>query len=266
MGYETAIRLLIFLVILSAMAILEVFLPRRPETSRRRWIVNFSIVVIDVFLVRVLLPLGATGVAIVANERGIGLLNLISRDTLDTSVPVAFISGLLAFLALDLAIYFQHRIFHAVPLFWRLHRLHHSDTAFDFSTALRFHPLEILLSMIIKFAVIIALGAPGIVVMIFEIVLNGAALFNHANIRLPQRLDRILRFILVTPDMHRVHHSILPHETNSNFGFNIPWWDRAFGTYRDQPENGHEQMQIGLEEFRSGDDQRLDRLLLQPLR
>ena len=166
---------------------------------------------------------------------------------------------------LDLAIYGQHVIFHAVPVLWRLHRMHHADTEFDVTTGLRFHPLEIVLSMGIKFVVVVALGAPAVAVLIFEVVLNGTSLFNHGNVRMPAGVDRVLRWILVTPDMHRVHHSIHRDETDSNFGFNVPWWDRLFGTYRAQPRDGHDGMTIGIDRFRPPRDAWLDRMLLQPL-
>ncbi len=167
---------------------------------------------------------------------------------------------------LDLAIYFQHALFHAIPGLWRLHRMHHADLDIDVSTGLRFHPIEILLSMVIKLAAVIALGAPAIAVLIFEVLLNATSMFNHSNVRIPEAFDGILRWFVVTPDMHRVHHSIVARETNSNFGFNLPWWDRLFGTYRAQPAAGHEAMTIGIEQFRDARELRLDRMLLQPLR
>jgi sterol desaturase/sphingolipid hydroxylase (fatty acid hydroxylase superfamily) len=167
---------------------------------------------------------------------------------------------------LDLAIYLQHVLFHAVPALWRLHRMHHADLEFDVSTGLRFHPIEILLSMLIKFAVIGALGAPALSVLIFEVLLNATSMFNHGNVRIPLGFDRVLRWLVVTPDMHRVHHSILARETNSNFGFNLPWWDRLFGTYRAQPAAGHEAMTIGIEQFRDPRELGLDRMLIQPFR
>ncbi|MFT5113685.1 MAG: sterol desaturase/sphingolipid hydroxylase (fatty acid hydroxylase superfamily), partial [Parasphingorhabdus sp.] len=204
------------------------------------------------------LPAGAVGAAFFSQVNGYGLFNIWLTDTT---------AGLIAaFFLLDLAIYFQHRIFHAVPLLWRLHRVHHSDIGFDVTTALRFHPLEILLSLLIKMSLIVILGAPIISVIIFEIVLNGAAMFNHANMNITKGLDRLLRLFVVTPDMHRIHHSVHNKETNSNFGFNIPWWDRLFGTYTDQPRDGHDEMLIGLAEFRQQPDQRLDKLLVQPFR
>ena len=167
---------------------------------------------------------------------------------------------------LDLAIYLQHVLFHAVPALWRLHRMHHADLEFDVTTGVRFHPIEIMLSMLIKLAVVGALGAPPLSVLIFEVLLNATSMFNHGNVRIPLAIDRVLRWLVVTPDMHRVHHSILARETNSNFGFNLPWWDRLFGTYRAQPAAGHEAMTIGIEQFRDPRELRLDRMLLQPFR
>jgi sterol desaturase/sphingolipid hydroxylase (fatty acid hydroxylase superfamily) len=165
---------------------------------------------------------------------------------------------------LDLVIYCQHVLFHAVPALWRVHRVHHADLGFDVTTGLRFHPVEILLSMLIKLTAIAALGPPPVAVLLFELVLNGAAMFNHGNVRIPLVIDRWLRLFIVTPDMHRVHHSIVRNETNSNFGFSFPWWDRWFGTYRAQPAAGHLAMTIGIEQFRDPRELRLDRLLIQP--
>jgi sterol desaturase/sphingolipid hydroxylase (fatty acid hydroxylase superfamily) len=171
---------------------------------------------------------------------------------------------LLAVTALDLVIYLQHVMFHAVPALWRLHRMHHADLEFDVTTGLRFHPAEILLSMGLKLAAVAVLGPPPVAVLIFEVLLNATAMFNHSNIRLPLAVDRVLRLVVVTPDMHRVHHSIVPQETNSNFGFNLPWWDRLLGTYRAQPAAGHDGMVIGIEQFRTRRDLWLDRMLIQP--
>jgi sterol desaturase/sphingolipid hydroxylase (fatty acid hydroxylase superfamily) len=193
-----------------------------------------------------------------AESRGWGLFHL-----LDTPL---WLSLVVSVAALDFAIYLQHRLFHAVPLLWRLHRMHHADLEIDVTTGARFHPIEILLSMIIKLGVVIALGAPAAAVLMFEVLLNATSMFNHGNVRLPLAADRLLRWVVVTPDMHRVHHSILPRETNSNFGFNLPWWDRLLGTYRPQPEAGHDGMTIGLDIFRDVRELRLDRLLLQPFR
>ena len=190
--------------------------------------------------------------------RGWGLLQIAGASPW-VAVP-------LAVLALDLAIYFQHVLFHAVPALWRLHRMHHADQDIDVTTGIRFHPIEILLSMGIKFGVIAALGPPAVAVLIFEVLLNATSMFNHSNVRLPLWLDHVLRWVVVTPDMHRVHHSVIARETNSNFGFNLPWWDRLFGTYRDQPAAGHRDMTIGIAQFRQPGEQRLDRMLTQPFR
>jgi sterol desaturase/sphingolipid hydroxylase (fatty acid hydroxylase superfamily) len=168
--------------------------------------------------------------------------------------------------ALDLAIYLQHVLFHAVPALWRLHRVHHADLEIDVTTGARFHPIEILLSMGIKLGVVAALGTPAAAVLIFEVLLNATSMFNHSNVRMPLWLDRVVRWVVVTPDMHRVHHSIVARETNSNFGFNLPWWDRLFGTYRAQPAAGHEAMIIGIDQFRDPAERRLDRMLTQPFR
>lgn len=259
-AHEPTIRALGFTLVLSVMALWELVAARRPQTVKRslRWPNNLAIVLLNTLLVRLLFPLAAVGVAIQAAEQGWGLLNLFSLP--------GWISAVLSIAALDMAVYFQHRVFHAVPLLWRLHRMHHADTEFDVTTGLRFHPLEILLSMLIKMAVVLLIGAPALAVLVFEVLLNATALFNHGNVRLPQSIDRGLRLILVTPDMHRVHHSVIPRETNSNFGFSVPWWDRLFGTYRAQPEKGHQGMMIGLDDFRTERDLRLDQMLVQPLR
>ena len=209
-------------------------------------------------LVRAVIPVAAIGVAALATERGIGLLKLIRVPH-----PLAIV---LSVLVLDLATYLQHQMFHVVPLLWRVHRVHHADLDIDVTTGTRFHPIEIGLSMLIKFAVILASGTPAIAVLMFEILLNASSMFNHGNVHIPKSIDEILRRLVVTPDMHRVHHSIDPRETNSNFGFKLPWWDRLFGTYRAEPEAGHEAMTIGIAQFRSPREFRLDRMLLQPFR
>ena len=257
---EPLIRMAFFLGILLAMALWEVAAPRRRQEIPRliRWSNNLGVVVIDTILVRLTFPIVAVGLAVMAEARGWGLFNI-----LDLPAWLAFIASVLA---LDLAIYLQHVMFHAVPALWRLHRVHHADLEFDVTTGLRFHPVEILLSMGIKLAVVAALRPPAVAVLVFEVLLNATAMFNHSNIRIPAAIDRILRLIVVTPDMHRVHHSIHPSETNSNFGFNLPWWDRLLGTYRPQPREGHETMTIGIEQFRTGRDLWLDRMLIQPLR
>ncbi|MDP3958995.1 MAG: sterol desaturase family protein [Pseudorhodobacter sp.] len=257
---EPTLRLAVFLGVLIAMAIWEVAAPRRRREIPRliRWSNNLGLVVIDTLLVRLTFPVVAVGLAVMAEARGWGLFNVFS-------VP-AWLAFILSILALDLAIYLQHVMFHAVPALWRLHRVHHADLEFDVSTGLRFHPVEILLSMGIKLAAVAVLGPPAVAVLVFEVILNATAMFNHSNIRIPAALDRVLRLVVVTPDMHRVHHSVIPAETNSNFGFNLPWWDRLLGTYRAQPQAGHEGMTIGIKQFCTPRDLWLDRMLVQPLR
>lgn len=259
LGHETAIRLTVFLGVLIGMAVWEVAVPRRRVEIPRllRWSNNLALVVLDTLIVRLAFPVVAVGLSMIAQENSWGLLNQMSLPS--------WIMFPVAILALDLAIYLQHVLFHAVPTLWRLHRVHHADLEFDVTTGLRFHPLEILLSMLIKLGVVMALGPPALAVLIFEVLLNASSLFNHANIRVPLRIDAVLRFFIVTPDMHRVHHSIHPSETNSNFGFNVPWWDRILGTYLAQPKSGHEGMTIGIEQFRNRRSLWLDRMLIQPL-
>jgi sterol desaturase/sphingolipid hydroxylase (fatty acid hydroxylase superfamily) len=260
LAYEPTIRLAVFLGVLGAMALWEVAAPRRRREIPRviRWTNNLALVVLDTAILRLSFPILAVGLAVTAEERQWGLFN-----NLDAPLWVAVIGSMLL---LDLAIYLQHVLFHAVPGLWRLHRMHHADLDFDATTGLRFHPVEILISMAIKLAVVGALGAPAVAVLLFEVLLNATALFNHANIDLPRPVDRVLRLFVVTPDMHRVHHSVDPVETNSNYGFNLPWWDRLLGTYRAQPAKGHTGMDIGIEQFRTRRDLWLDRMLVQPLR
>jgi len=260
LNHELTVRLGVFFGIFAIIAVWELAAPRRTlrESKPLRWTHNLALTVLNSVLVRAALPLAAVGVAAFASERGMGLFNLFHVPH-----PLAI---LLSVLALDFAIYLQHLMFHAVPLFWRLHRMHHADLDFDVTTGARFHPIEIILSMLIKFAVILALGPPAVAVLIFEILLNASSMFNHGNVRIPAAIDRVLRWAVVTPDMHRVHHSIKPRETNSNFGFSLPWWDHLFGTYRAEPQAGHEAMTIGIAQFRSARELRLDRMLLQPFR
>jgi len=243
-AHEPAIRLGAFLSILAGMALWEALTPRRALSVSKpvRWANNLGLVVLNTVLLRLAFPLAATGIAALAAERGWGLLN-----NLDAPYWVALLASVAA---LDLAIYFQHVMFHAVPALWRLHRMHHADLDFDVTTGARFHPLEIALSMLIKFAAIVVIGAPALSVIVFEVLLNATAMFNHGNVAIPGSVDRVLRWLVVTPDMHRVHHSVEDDETNSNFGFNLPWWDRLFGTYRDQPRAGHEHMVIGIRGYR----------------
>ena len=258
--WEPYIRLGAFLGVFAAMAAWEFLAPRRALSVSRwvRWPNNLAITAVNTALVRVIFPTAAVGLALLGEARGWGLLNALAMPQ--------WLKIVAAVAALDLFIYLQHVMFHAVPALWRLHRMHHADLDFDVTTGARFHPVEILLSMLIKLAAVAALGAPALAVLIFEVLLNATAMFNHSNVRMPAALDRWLRCLVVTPEMHRVHHSILPHETNSNFGFNAPWWDRLFGTYRAQPEAGHERMTIGIAQFRGPRELWLDRLLTQPVR
>ena len=260
LSHEPAVRLVVFFGLFAFMVTWELAAPRRSLRQSRalRWTHNLALTMLNLILARGVLPVTAIGVALLAAERGMGLFNL-----LQVPYPLAI---LFSVVALDLAIYLQHLLFHAVPLFWRLHRMHHADLDFDVTTGARFHPVEIVLSLLIKFAVILALGPPAVAVLIFEALLNSSSMFNHGNVRLPVAIDRILRRVLVTPDMHRVHHSIDPRETNSNFGFSLSWWDHLFGTYCAEPLAGHEAMTIGIDRFRSSRELWLDRMLLQPFR
>jgi len=255
---EPIIRLSAFLGILVVMMIWEVASPcRRLEIPRLiRWSNNLGIVAVNTIVVRLTFPIVAVGLALHAESQNWGLFNLIE-------LPM-WLAIVISVVLLDLVIYLQHVMVHAIPILWRLHRLHHADLDYDVTTGLRFHPFEIILSMAIKLVVIFALGPPAAAVLIFEVLLNGTAMFNHGNVRLPLVLDKVLRWIVVTPDMHRVHHSVRPEEANSNFGFNLPWWDRLLGTYREQPQDGHAEMTIGIEQFRNPRDLWLDRLLVQP--
>jgi len=258
---EPAIRLGFFLGIFAVIGFWELLAPRRVLTVSKalRWTSNLGLVVLDTALLRLIFPLAGVGLAAFCAKNGWGILN---------HFPVPFwVAVPLAVIALDFVIWLQHVMVHAVPLLWRLHRVHHADLDYDVTTGARFHPLEIVLSMLIKLATIVVLGPPVVAVVIFEVLLNATAMFNHGNIGLPARLDRILRWVVVTPDMHRVHHSIEDDETNSNFGFNLPWWDRLFGTYRDQPRAGQTGMTIGIRDH--GDPRevsRLDGMLLLPFR
>lgn len=256
--YEPHIRLGAFFLVLLLMAAWEFSRPRRPQALPRskRWPANLGLVLVDSLTVRFVVPVLAVGTAFAAKENGWGLFNLVSMPGL--------LSFFLTILLLDLIVYFQHVISHKIPLLWRLHRVHHSDTEFDVTTALRFHPIEIVFSMILKLAAVVLLGANPAGVLAFEVVLNASAMFNHSNIRMPLRVDQMLRWFIVTPDMHRVHHSIHREETDSNYGFNLPWWDRLFGTYRAQPRDGHDNMTIGLPMLRDSRWTHLYWLIMQP--
>ena len=257
---EAVTRLATFGGVLALVAFWETAMPRRDQSVGRaaRWPSNLAIVALNTLVVRLIFPVTAVGLAMSASSYGWGLLHA-------WHVP-QWAAVLFAVIVLDLVVYLQHVMFHAVPGLWRLHRMHHADLEFDVTTGSRFHPIEIVLSMVIKLATVAALGAPPLAVLIFEVLLNATAMFNHANVRLPTSIDRVLRLLVVTPDMHRVHHSVLIDETNSNFGFNLPWWDRLLGTYRGAPVGGHDKMTIGVAEIRDLTEQRLDRMLTQPFR
>ncbi|MCW8835271.1 MAG: sterol desaturase family protein [Rhodospirillales bacterium] len=241
---EPVLRLGAFLGVFTIMALWEMMAPCRPlsQPKLKRWFANLGIVAIDTLAVRLLVPIAAVGVAVIAAERGWGVFNLVD-------LPL-WMELVLAVVIMDFAIYIQHVMFHAVPVLWRLHMVHHADLDYDVTTGARFHPIEILLSVGIKMAVIVLIGAPAAAVVVFEVLLNATAMFNHSNIRLPKALDGVLRLFLVTPDMHRVHHSVVPTETNTNYGFALSLWDRLMGTYRAQPSAGHVGMTIGLNQFR----------------
>jgi sterol desaturase/sphingolipid hydroxylase (fatty acid hydroxylase superfamily) len=263
MAHEAAIRLGIFLGLFALFAFWEAARPRRARVlpRRGRWITNWAISILDTLTVRLMafaLPLLAVGAAADAGAQGWGLLNQVALP--------AWAELLAALLVLDLAIWAQHLLMHRVPLLWRLHRVHHADRDFDVTTAIRFHPVEIALSMLLKIGLVYLLGPSVLAVLVFEIVLNGMALFNHANIRLPAGLEGWLRLVLVTPDMHRVHHSVDRAEHDRNFGFNLSLWDRFFGTYLPQPRAGHEGMTIGLAPWQDGRPARLGWSLLLPFR
>lgn len=261
MNHETSIRMGFFFGMLVVMAVWEVIAPRRALTMSKalRWANNLGLVIFNTFLLRLAFPAAAVGVAAFAAEQGWGLFNYYE-------LPF-WLAVVASVVAMDFIIWLQHVMVHAIPLLWRLHRMHHADLDYDLTTGARFHPIEIFLSMGIKFATIFLLGPPVVAVVIFEVLLNATAMFNHGNVRLPQGVDRVLRWFLVTPDMHRVHHSVEDDEANSNFGFSLPWWDRLFGTYRDQPRGGHEAMTIGIRKYRETRDVSwLPGMLLLPLR
>lgn len=257
---EIIVRVGAAALVFSAMALWEWVAPRRRlEAGRRsRWPGNLGILLIDIAAVRLLIPTAAVGVALIAAGKGWGLLPILALPAW-----VAFVGGVIA---LDLVIYTQHYVFHHVPWLWRLHRMHHADIDIDVTTGVRFHPIEILISMAIKIAAVAALGLPAGAVVAFEVLLNATSMFNHTNVALPSWLDRVARWIVVTPQMHQVHHSIVRAETDSNFGFNLPWWDRLFGTYRAAPAAGEGGMVIGLPIFREVAESRIVRLLTQPFR
>lgn len=257
---ETVIRLSVFFGLFAAVALWELWRPRRPlaASKGRRWATNWAVSVTDAVMVRLVFGAAAVGAAMDAEASGVGLFNALAWP------PIA--EGLIVFVLLDLAIWFQHWLSHRVPILWRLHRVHHSDRDMDVTTAIRFHPIEIALSMLFKIGLVYALGAPAWAVILFEVVLNGSAMFNHGNMRLPRAIDRVLRLVIVTPDMHRVHHSVIRAEHDTNFGFNLSIWDRLFGTYTAQPEGGHDGMTVGLADHQNDRPTRFLWTLAFPLR
>jgi sterol desaturase/sphingolipid hydroxylase (fatty acid hydroxylase superfamily) len=260
LGHEPGIRLAAFIGVLAVMLLWELRAPRRTPLAGNtvRRLNNLALVVLDTALLRLIFPVLAVGLAAQCQARGLGFFNQLSL-TAWLAVPLAII-------LLDLVIYWQHRLFHLIPWFWRLHRVHHADPQFDTTTALRFHPLEIIVSMAIKLAVVALLGPPPLAVLLFEVILNATAMFNHGNVSLPPGIERWVRLVLVTPDLHRIHHSQHGDEMNRNYGFNLSVWDRLFGSFAAQPRDGHDGMTIGLGAFRHSRAQWLDRLLLQPFR
>lgn len=260
MQNETILRLGAFFGMLTMVVVIEYFFPKRrlKIAKTERWTRNLTLVSINVLVVRTLIPFTAASTSIYSEQQQIGLFYLFSFPF--------FLLFIISIILLDLLIYLQHLSFHHIPLFWKLHKIHHIDQEIDVTTGLRFHPLEIILSTLIKCGAVLSLGIPFIAVVMFEVLLNATAMFNHGNISLPVKIDRYLRLILVTPDMHRVHHSVIPKETNSNFGFNLPWWDRLFGTYKAQPINGHLKMTVGLNNYQNSNKTGLIALMLIPFK
>jgi sterol desaturase/sphingolipid hydroxylase (fatty acid hydroxylase superfamily) len=256
--HEAIIRLAFFFGVLLLVGLTEILVPRRPLTTSKasRWFGNLGVVFISSALVRFVLPITAMQLAFWVDQQGWGMFNAFE-------LPYGLVV-ILSIILLDFIIYLQHVMFHAIPVLWRLHMMHHADMDYDLTTGIRFHPIEIVISMVIKFGAIVVLGAPALAVVLFEIILNAMAMFNHGNIYIPLGLDRLLRALVVTPDMHRVHHSVFPNETNSNYGFNLSWWDRIMATYRAQPRLGHEKMTIGLNQFRDPSKLTLPWMLILP--
>lgn len=258
---DVFIRLIFFFSIFALIVIWEIFRPRKDlnESKSIRWISNLSLVALNSLIVRILLPVTSIGVAVLAHTEQWGLLNLIELP--------GWLAVIIAVVLMDFAIYLQHLLMHAAPFLWRLHQVHHADLDVDVTTGLRFHPLEILISMLFKFVVIAALGVPVVAVVIFEVLLNASSMFNHGNIFIPSQMDRALRHVLVTPDMHRLHHSVNPRWRNRNFGFCLTWWDRIFGTYLTQPFDVHDDIKLGLKtEDQSKTSIRLIGMLLMPFK
>lgn len=258
-SFEASLRLGIFLAVFLLLTGLEILWPRRRlrHSKSARWVSNISLSVVNTVIVRLTVPIAGVAAALLAQQQQWGLLNHVALPH--------WLELALFLLVFDLAIYFQHRVFHAVPCLWRLHRMHHTDRDYDVTTGNRFHPLSILISSFIKIVLILLAGPSALAVIVAEVLLNACAMFNHSNLRIPVLVDRYLRLMVVTPDVHRVHHSIDHHEHNCNFGFNFPWWDRLFGTYLAQPSLGHDDMEIGIEGFRDTRSEKLLPMLKQPL-
>ena len=265
---EPTIRLAIFLAVFGAMAVWEFLDPWRETKQGRavRWPANLGIFALDIAVVRLLFPASAVGAALWSQGNGMGLLPWAGLNAGFAPALFAVLAGVVGFILLDLLVYAQHIVFHKVPVLWRLHRMHHADTELDVTSGFRFHPVEIVLSLGLKIAAIVLLGVPPLAVLVFEIVLNGMALYNHSNVRLPERIERVLRWFVVTPEMHIIHHSTVQRETDSNYGFNLALWDRLFGTYSHRPAAGYNGMVVGLAQFRDRSEQRLDKLVTQPFR
>jgi len=255
---ESLIRLISFFTIFALMAIWEFAAPLRPLTTPKpqRWFSNLTIVILNTLVVRLFFSTTVVGFAVIVSQNGWGFLNLLGWPN--------WLAGIAAVVALDFILYLQHVMLHAVPFLWRFHMMHHADLDVDVTTGARFHLVEIVVSMIIKLAAVALIGASPRAVITFEILLNATSMFNHGNVRMPRGLDRILRWMVVTPDMHRVHHSVIREETNSNFGFNLPWWDRLLGTYRPAPEKGQTGMTLGLNQFRDPSQLTLPWMLVLP--
>jgi sterol desaturase/sphingolipid hydroxylase (fatty acid hydroxylase superfamily) len=245
------LRFSVFLMVLLGCLALETYLPRRGRVYTRLTS-NLLVSVVNTLVLRFLMPITAIGTALWAEQNNLGLFNQFNTP----------FNSFFAVITLDLIIYGQHILFHKIPIFWAVHKMHHADVEMDVTTGIRFHPLEAMLSMVLKCAAVLILGASPLAVIVFEIILSAGSLFSHSNIKLP--FDKALRKIMVTPDMHRIHHSVHRHETDSNYGFSTSLWDRFFKTYREEPQDGHETMLIGLSEFR--DETRIDKLLTQPFR
>ncbi|MEZ5489207.1 MAG: sterol desaturase family protein [Gammaproteobacteria bacterium] len=258
MQVESLLRLGVFLCLFGILAVCEVYFPRRKLnfSKPQRWLSNISISILNTALARTVIPFAGVAGALLAQEKNLGMFTLLSLP--------AWLEFVLFLLLFDLVIYFQHRLFHAVPPLWKLHRMHHTDPDYDVTTGNRFHPVSILLSSLIKFALILVTGPQISAVIVAELLLNATSMFNHSNIRIPQKIDRWLRLLIVTPDMHRVHHSTDNVEHNHNFGFNFPWWDRLFTTYKAQPQAGHDMMEIGISGFQDTGSTHLFSILAQP--